>query len=227
MPINKKKIQEIVNVFETGTKVGKYDAIAVYKDGPRIDGKAIYQITYGRSQTTEFGNLGRLIEMYISKNGIYASAFAEYLAKIGKIPSLRHDQRFRSLLKEAANNDPVMRTAQDEFFDRYYYQPAKIWFEGHGFKENLSLLVVYDSFIHSGGIFNFLRKRFSEYPPVNGGREKVWIKQYVETRHNWLAKHNRPILRKTIYRTQCLLTQIESNNWGLSAEINTNGVAIS
>jgi hypothetical protein len=47
----------------------------------------------------------------------------------------------------------------------------------------LSMLVVYDSFIHSGSVPMFLRKRFIERPPANGGDEKKWIGSYVEVRH--------------------------------------------
>ena len=49
----------VINVFETGTVKGKYGAISIYDDGPHD----IRQVTYGRSQTTEYGNLGTLIEM--------------------------------------------------------------------------------------------------------------------------------------------------------------------
>ena len=73
MPISlqqKKKILQVVNVFETGTKEGKYDDISIYADGPIIDGKRIKQITYGRSQTTEYGVLKILVQQYIANNGI-------------------------------------------------------------------------------------------------------------------------------------------------------------
>lgn len=46
-------IQRVVNVFETGTAEGKYDKLVIYDDG--VNGS--HQITYGRSQTTEQGNL--------------------------------------------------------------------------------------------------------------------------------------------------------------------------
>lgn len=229
MPITreqKSKILKIVNVFETGTPEGKYDNISIYKDGPVINGEKIYQITYGRSQTTEFGNLKRLIENYISNGGIYADHFSAYISKIGKQPSLRKDQNFKDILKEAAIQDSVMRTTQDDFFDLYYYQPAFIWFDGHGFIEALSLLVIYDSFIHSGGILSFLRQRFPERPPVNGGNEKVWIEQYVNTRHNWLKTHTNEILQKTVYRTNCFKKQIQNDNWNLYQPVNANGVLL-
>ncbi|MFH1197407.1 MAG: chitosanase [bacterium] len=229
MPISteqKSKILKIVNVFETGTPDGKYDNISIYKDGPVINGEKIYQITYGRSQTTEYGNLKRLIESYIANNGTFSSQFSPYVNKIGKQPSLRKDQNFKDLLKTSAREDEIMRQTQDDFFDLYYYQPAFIWFEGHEFAEALSLLVIYDSFIHSGGILSFLRQRFPERPPINGGNEKIWIEQYVTARHNWLKTHTNEILHHTIYRTNCFKKQIQNNNWDLVQAVNANGVVI-
>lgn len=215
----KKKILQVLNVFETGKPEGIYDSIVTYVDGPVIDGKRVKQITYGRSQTTEFGNLKRLIEKYIENKGLFAEKLTPYLNRLGKHPSLYTDHTFRALLKRSAKEDIIMRTTQDDFFDVYYYQPALVWFQGHGFKSPLSLLVIYDSFIHSGSIMGFLRKRFAARPPINGGSEQGWITEYTETRHDWLKTHRNPILRKTIYRTTCLLNQIKKGNWDLSQPV--------
>lgn len=228
MPIantQKDKILKVLNVFETGSTEGKYDNISIYKDGT-VNGQKVYQITYGRSQTTEYGNLKRLIELYISRKWKLADAFKPYVNKIGKSPSLRTNVAFKKLLKQAANEDTIMRTTQDEFFDMYYYQPGFNWFAGQKFTHALSLLVIYDSFIHSGGIPDFLRKRFAERTPFNGGNEQTWIKQYVDTRHEWLRTHSNTILQKTIYRTNCLKNQIKNNNWDLAKAINANGTII-
>jgi chitosanase len=107
-----------------------------------------------------------------------------------------------------------------------YYQPAGHTFEGLGMKEALSMLVIYDSQIHSGGIPSFLRQRFPELPPSKGGDEKAWIAAYVKVRHQWLSTHSRKILQKTIYRTQCFLNQIKNNNWDLSQVVIANGVRV-
>ena len=109
-----------------------------------------------------------------------------------------------------------MAQTQDVFFDRAYFQPALTWANGHGFTQALSMLVIYDSFIHSGGILDFLRARFREQPPVDGGDEKVWISEYVQARNDWLATNSRQILRPTVYRTQCFAHEIARGNWNLS-----------
>lgn len=217
----KSKIIQIINVFETGTKDGKYDLIATYPDGK--DGSR--QITYGRSQTTEQGNLKALIEKYIANKGLFAAEFKIYIPKIGKT-SLVDDAAFKSLLKKAAKQDPVMRKSQDDFFEVLYFQPAFHFFEKNKFSKALSLLVIYDSYIHSGSVPAFIREKFAENVPVNGGDEKKWIKKYTEARHAWLTNHSKQLLRKTNYRTKCFLEQIAANNWDLSKSINANGTIV-
>lgn len=217
----KTKILQIVNVFETGTIHGEYDQVVVYNDGKNNS----RQITYGRSQTTEQGNLKSLIEMYIQKNGVFSADFQNYISKIGKTP-LCDDKDFKSLLRKAAREDVIMRTAQDDFFDLIYYMPAVHFFEGNGFTLALSLLVIYDSQIHSGGVPAFLRNRFSETPPIKGGDEKAWIKAYTKARHEWLSTHPKKLLQATKYRTQCFLTQIKNDNWDLSLPVVANGTRV-
>lgn len=224
--VQKQKILRIINVFETGTPEGKYDNISVYRDGPVVNGQRIYQITYGRSQTTEYGNLRRLLELYIQRGGAFGTAFAPFISRVGKQPSLRDNAEFRRLLKDSAQQDAVMRQTQDEFFDIYYYQPALDWFNGQGFAEALSLLVIYDSFIHSGQIRMDIRQRFAERTPVNGGSERVWIDEYVKARHNWLANHSIVALHATVYRTNCFKTQIRNGNWNLAQPVNANGTVV-
>jgi len=220
-PQNKTKILRILNVFETGTPGGKYDMVVVYADGKN----GSRQVTYGRSQTTEQGNLPLLIKKYIQKNGIYKNEFTAYLPKIGVQP-LCDDVAFKTLLKKAAREDVLMREAQDEFFDFAYYNPALKFFDTNKFTFPLSLLVIYDSYIHSGGVPAHLRKLFGEFPPSKGGDEKKWVAAYSDVRHQWLKYHNNPIVRKTIYRTQCFKEQIAAGNWNLELPVNANGTII-
>ena len=55
MSLTSKKtlIQKVVNVFESGSSEGRYDTLVIYADGVNNS----HQITYGRSQTIEQGNL--------------------------------------------------------------------------------------------------------------------------------------------------------------------------
>ena len=221
-PTNKSLIERIVNVFETGSAEGRYDAITIMNDG--VNGSR--QITYGRSQTTEQANLKELLAMYVEVNGVFSEAFSAYDDRVG-IVSLADDNTFIDLLRRAAREDPLMRQTQDEFFDKRYYQPAQKFFDSNRFELPLSMLVIYDSFIHSGRIPDFLRRRFSESPPVRGGDEKTWTAAYVGVREDWLANHTNQILQKTIYRTRCFKEQIAADNWLLDKlPVMANGVQV-
>ena len=201
----------VINVFETGTIRGEYGAISIFHDGPHD----IRQITYGKSQTTEYGNLRELVEMYVEAGGLFSEALRPYVPRIGMTP-LVDDIRFKDLLKRAGNEDPVMRRTQDVFFDRRYFQPALTWANQNGFARALSMLVIYNSFIHSGRIREDLRARFPERPPAQGGNEQTWVRQYVDVRHNWLANHHRPAVRASRYRTRDLAREIARGNWDLA-----------
>src|SRR5688500_4602517 len=96
----KQKIMRIVNVFETGSPEGEYDALVIYPDGRG----GSRQITYGRSQTTEQGNLRNLLERYIWLGGRFADDFQPYMDRVGRV-SLVKDKRFIDLLKESARQD--------------------------------------------------------------------------------------------------------------------------
>ena len=226
-PPIKDKIEDIVNIFESGSIDGNYATLVKFKDyTDPVTHTNLVQITYGRSQTTEFGNLKGLVKMYVDANGQFAQELAPYLNRIGKKPSLSSDKIFCQALIDAGKSDPIMQTCQDDFFDSYYFLPAFSWFNQMGFTLPLSMLVIYDSEIHSGGVPDFLRKRFPEKPPVKGGDEKTWIKQYVDVRHQWLKNHSKKILQNTIYRTQCFKTQIQNNNWNLDQPVRANGVNV-
>lgn len=226
-PLIKKKIEQVINAFETGSAEGNYATLVKLKDysDPETHTR-IVQVTYGHSQTTEFGHLKSLIEDYVESNGMNASQLKPFIDRIGKKPSLASDDNFCNLLKSAGKTDPVMKLCQDRLFDAKYYQPAFGWFSENGFKLPLSLLVIYDSKIHSGGILSFLRRKFSTVVPAVGGNEKEWITNYVNARHNWLANHSDALLRKTVYRTECFKEQLQHDNWNLSQSINAHGVVI-
>jgi hypothetical protein len=221
-PDRKRLIERIVNVFETGTPDGRYDAIAIYADGPHD----IRQITYGRSQTTEYGNLRDLVQRYVAGNGVYAGDLGTYADRVGSVP-LTDDATFKGLLRNAARQDALMRDVQDVFFDERYFAPAMQWADAQQFIEPLSGLVIYDSFIHSGSILWLLRQMFPERTPADGGEERAWTAAYVAARHRWLANHPRPAVRATVYRTACFTREIDRGNWDLDqVPINANGVQV-
>ena len=209
-PAQRRLIERVVNVFETGRPEGDYSAVALYNDGPHD----IRQITYGRSQTTEYGNLRSLIRDYAAAGSDYSAALTRYAEIVGSRP-LAADREFIALLRRCGA-DPVMRKLQDRLFDRKYYTPALQWCTAHGLTLPLSALVVYDSYIHSGSMLWVIRESFPETLPVDGGGERTWIAAYVRARARFLSTHRRAIVRRTTYRPRFLLSEIERGNWDLS-----------
>jgi chitosanase len=205
----KNKILSIVSVFETSSLNPRYDILVVLNDGPHRKP----QITFGKHQTTEYGNLKVLLQMYDAVGGLYAKEFKQYLPLIG-IKPLSNNETFKYWLKQAGK-DPVMIRVQDKFFDQMYWAPAEKFFNDNKFTLPLSMAVIYDSYIHSGSIPAWLRDDFSEVPPAKGGDEKAWITAYVNTRDYWLEHHSNKILNNTDYRTDTWKDCIAANDWQL------------
>lgn len=216
----KAKIQSIINVFETGSIKGDYKNVSIYNDGP--DGAK--QVTYGKSQTTEYGNLKDLIKMYVENKGVKAAELTPYISKIGSTP-LWTDKTFISLIKEAGV-DPIMISTQDVFFDKHYWNPAIKWCADNEFTLPLAGLVIYDSYIHSGSILPFLRNKFAAKTPANGGTQQEWIFEYLTARKEWLRTHSNIILRKTVYRVNNMLDVVTKKDWTLDQPFNANGLIV-
>lgn len=212
-PSTKTKILSIVSVFETSSLNPRYDILVVLNDGPHQQP----QITYGKHQTTEFSNLKTLLQMYDAVSGLYAKEFRQYLPLIGVKP-LSENETFKYWLKQAGK-DPVMKRIQDKFFDQMYFTPAENFFNSNKFTLPLSMAVIYDSYIHSGGVPAWLRDDFRQVPPANGGSEKEWTTAYVNARDFWLEHHSNKILRNTDYRTDCWKECIQKNNWDLNQPV--------
>jgi chitosanase len=216
----KSTIKKILLAFEQSSTSIKYDKVYKYDDGP----KNIKQITLSFG-ITEFGNLHNFIKSYIFAGGAHAKFFTPYVDKIGRV-SLVNDDAFVSKLKEAAS-DPIMQQCQEKAYDDMYISPAYAWAEKNGFSENLSKLVICDSFLHSGSILSLLRNRFAEKIPKDGGDEKNWIKEYCKARRNWLQFHSLKVLNNTVYRMDFMNTRISMNDWDLNEfPMNANGVKI-
>lgn len=216
----KRTITAVVNVFETGSVTGDYGAVSVFPDAP--GGQR--QVTYGRSQTTEQSGLKDLLLMYSEAFGAYSHELQRYIPQIQKW-TLYTDLEFRRILK-AAGTDPIMQGCQDRMFDERYFKPAMKWADDNLFFLPLSALVIYDSFIHSGSVPTWLRNKFYEPVPANGGDEKSWVSAYVKTRGEWLKTAANPALHSTTYRTDTLSSLIRDGNWTLTLPITAHGVKI-
>jgi chitosanase len=208
-------IRRILSVAETDKATWDPGAVYVYSDDNRFNPPR-KQVTLSIGFTEGGSNLKKLLQHYVELDGAFGAQFAPYIATMGSGPSLHNDSDFMGLLKNAGKEDPLMMKAQEEMFDRLYLGPAFTWASLHGFALPLSYLVIADSFLHSGSMLDFLMKRFPEKKPKDGGDSKSWITAYTKTRKDWLANHSNKLLRNTVYRCDCYLTQIDKGNWDLS-----------
>jgi chitosanase len=215
-------IVRVLNTAENGTPEADYHSVYRYADGTNKR----RQVTLGRGYTEDGGSLGRVILAYDALGGPYSAVFASYLPQVGK-GVLAANEAFADALRRAGHEDPNFRRAQDQVFDEVYWTPALRWFRANGLTLPLSMLVVADSWLHSGTVFSWLEQRFKERTPAHGGEEKAWTAAYVKARRAWLAGHPDHLLRNTVYRGDCYAREIARSNWTLAmVPIEMNGVAV-
>ena len=219
-PLQKSTAQAIVNIFETGRPLGDYGSVTVMKGDTG-------GLTYGRSQTTLMsGNLALLIHAYCSAAGGLSDSLRPFLPAFDcRDKGLDGDAKVKDLLRQAGS-DPVMRTVQDDFFDRIYWQPAVASADNIGVTRPLSVAVVYDSKIH--GSYNMIRDlTVAKTGAVGDAGEQIWIGSYVSTRRDWLASHKNELLHKTVYRMDAFKLLIDNGGWDLALPLTVRGVVIS
>ncbi len=225
--LQKRTIQSIVNVFETGSPSGDCASITVVPGDPG-------HLTYGRSQTTlASGNLALLVKAYCdSPDATHAAELRGYLPRLAARDSaLDSDPRLRSLLREAAA-DEVMHRVQDAFFDLIYWDPAIHAARRLAIETPLGSAVVYDSFIH--GAWARLRDatlaRLGSPSAPTGSTaatsERQWVLEYIALRRDWLATHSNPLLRLAVYRMDTFLYLAAAANWDLALPLESHGVTI-
>lgn len=231
---DKLKALAIVKIFETGKPAGDYTAVAVLDDGAGI--------SYGINQFThKSGSLGKVIEKYLynlarererdSSHGggsgeIGVVQFEDRLPDLRKksaaaISKLAGDSLFKAALRNAGKT-PEMQAAQRSVMETMYLRPAIEACEGDGFTLPLSLAVIYDSINH--GSFEKIRDRVRmsrEKFASDTAFEQAWISTYVTRRDAWLESV--PRLKKTDYRTDFFLAQIDRENWQLDLPVWVHG----
>lgn len=226
-PVLIKTIRKVLSVAETDKAEWNPSSVYVYADDNRFD-PPHKQITLSIGFTEGGGNLKVVLQRYIQEGGKLAEKFKPYMLLLGSrsVPSKASDKEFIDMLKEAGKEE-VMKKVQEECFDELYLEKAFIWAQSKAFVLPLSYLVIADSYLHSGSMLPFLMSKFEEKKPVDGGNEKIWIKDYLTTRKRWLATHSNKILNKTVYRAECYLIELEKGNWELGmGSIVMNGTAV-
>lgn len=223
-------IERILRICETGSQEPRFGIVGITKDA-RAQGKIdLPQISYGVGQATQQHRGLRLILFdYVRRGGVHRAYFHPWIQPENNALetdfTLHANKAFVAKLK-AAGEDPIMGEVQIQFFRDRYFIPALRWAKAEGLHLPLSCLVVCDSFLGSGGIFPWLRKRFSAFTPRLGGNEQRWISSYVDVRHKWLSTHENPLLRNSNYRTACYAGLIQAGNWMLDRPIRLQGQTI-
>jgi Glycosyl hydrolase family 46 len=212
-------IRRVLSIAECGKPVWDPGQTFVYNDG--TGGRK--QCTLSVGFTADGGNLRKMLERYVEVEGKFAAQFKDWIAALKQNDPLTNPS-FRELCRKAGKEDPLFMEAQEWAFDQYYLGPAFRWAEEYGFKEPLSLMVIADSFLHSGSMRPQLMNAFPEKKPSAGGNERIWIEQYCKARKDWLANHSNRLLRNTTYRVDCYLQEVAQENWSLDkSELVMNG----
>jgi chitosanase len=217
--LEKRTAQAIVNIFESGRPLGDYGCVTVLAGDTG-------HLTYGRSQTTlGSGNLALLLHTYCETGGSFSEALRPFLPAFDRRDlRLDNDEKVKSLLRQAGN-DPVMRSVQDQFFDRVYWVPALNSADYLGAAKPLSIAVIYDGRIH--GSYHFIRDLTNQQQGearVIG--EERWIAAYVAVRRTWLATNQNSVLRKTVYRMDAFQTLIDGGKWELPLPLTVRNVVV-
>jgi chitosanase len=216
-----RRVKNVLCVAEQGLQTIPYDKVEVMADGP----KNVDQVTLSIGFTQYGGNLRKVIDEYVIRQGQFSSSLAEYAGRM-KESGLAHNQTFLTALRRAGREDPVMGQVQESLFRDLYLKPAATWGMEEGFEEPFSYLVICDSFLHSGSILPSLRKRFTEKTPKAGGREKGWTADYLQARHKWLSGHSNRLVRNSAYRTKYYKELLALEDWKLDRvhEVALNGI---
>src|SRR5262249_35714899 len=151
----------------------------------------------------------------------FAAQIGGLLPRVQQVDTtLDQDVTAKALLQQAAREDPVMRQAQDQFFDENYLAPALRDAESFGITLPLVQTLVYDSHIQ-GGWFT-LKDRIG---PVGQRREEDWAQSYIPLRRGWLLSLNPP-LPNTVYRMDSFSALVTQARWTLPLPLTVHGITI-
>lgn len=195
----------VVNLFERGTPAPDYTVSAHARGELALGG---FSLSSGR--------LSELIAEYVeSPQARYASEFAPYLSALQqKDAELAANESFLTLLRRSAE-DPTMQNIITQLHVRLYFGESTQEARSRGLREPLSYLVMYDSNIH-GGWAPLARQVEATNGPLSASNEREWMRAYLQARRDWLRNHANPLLPRTAYRSEALLSLIEASNWQLT-----------
>jgi hypothetical protein len=190
-------------------------------------------VSYGLIQfTLAAGSLFSVVDKYLhTSNSQTARELRSYAERIrGRDQSLRHDERLKQLLLQAAN-EPEMQQAQDAVATEKYWDAVVDGYITHrGLQTPLTYALLFDMGVNFGTNHGFVRKAEEELgvpprsrPGENGITEEQLITRVAELRK---ASHYRQAERDNLpglkVRGDFWVDQIAANDWGLIGDVNGN-----
>lgn len=224
-------IWSITSIFESGRPEGNPAAYQTYDAGI---------VSYGKHQATlASGSLGHVLEAYFTRSQSNTSLRLqqEFDARVkSKDEALRNDQDFKLLLLDASTEQEMVE-AQDEVFDKFYYQPAITKAQQCALSSPLGLAVIYDIRIQGGWsqVLALLTARLgNNVVGQNGINEEQWISVFLAERETWLYEiaNNADArgdtatgnaLRISTFRVRELRNIAQSGNYGLTGSFAVRG----
>lgn len=224
-----KAVMAITSCFEGDDPVGRYDLIAVLDDGAGI--------SYGKHQATENGGaLHRVISRYVELAGRYADDLRPYLDQLydgednSRKFALTNNGAFRQLITDAAQNDILMRQAQDAVFGRDYYLPAIDLCGAWLITLPLGVAMAYEQAIQYGPVaqralwesweMGFDPNSYYPQDTIIDPSLPIEVQNQMRTIHHINARmreqrasSRKAAVRKTVYRNDTLFGLMQGNNW--------------
>lgn len=208
-PLQKQIIERIINIFETGSKVFKFDKIVYNKNDAG-------GLSYGAFQISlNSGNLYKLILSYTNKeNCLFKVEFIPYLDKLkNKDKEINFDSKFKDLLLEASF-DECMVACQMGYLDENFWPICLNRCKNFDLDLALSVAVIFDTCIQ--GSFFPIKEKLSQ---------KDWIIKYIYNRKKWL-KSRGELLYNSIYRMESFERIIDEGNWDLNLPLYVRGLKL-
>jgi len=215
--LQKQICNALVNIFEGGRATGNYGAVG----GLRNDKG---HLSYGRSQVSlTSGHLYLVIHDYcITPDNQFGKDLEPYLERMRtKDITLDGEVQLRAILREAGD-DPVMRSVQDDYFDRNFFQPAMGRAKAASLSQALSCAIAYDATIQ-GGWLHCSENVDKKIGPVSADvPEEKWIATYLDARKDYLLA----CAPATTYRPEAFQDLLNAGNFTLALPFTFRGVEL-
>jgi len=227
-PVQKKRADMLISVFENSTLAPQYAYIENMHDGRGY--------TAGRAGfCSGCGDMLLVAERYAQlKPGNPLAKYLPRLTELARLSSASTKglEGFPAAWERAAR-DPLFRGAQDAVSDELYYLPALEYSRQLGLQKDFSQIALYEAAIQHGigddpdGLPAMIKKTSqAAEAPADGGDEKIWLEQFLKVRRATLAYAADPETREawaeSVGRADAMLAIAAAGNMDFSGAITIN-----